>query len=98
MADANELDDLDGLLTHPGYQRLMTYAGHEWGPAGARFQQAVQMAAAKPDTEATAFLRCILFAQTEIKRLLEHPAERVSQLRNKAAVVPSGPSRRGTGL
>lgn len=98
MSDARELDDLDGLITHPGFQRLMAYAAQEWGPAGQRFQQAVEKAAQKPDAESSEFLRCIIFTQKELKRLLVWPSERVASIKGQAAVTHGGPSRRGAGL
>lgn len=96
MTDAHELDDLEALLQSPGYQRLMAYAANEWGPAGKRFQDAVMKAAEKPDAEATAFLRCVVFAKAEFERFFRWPHERVSQLNASAQQVTGGPSRRGS--
>ena len=99
MPDATELDDLDALLTLPGWARFSAHLVAEWGPAGQRYQQAVKLAASKVGDDAVHQLRGVLFAQEEIARLLMWPQERLSQLRSRGTgtALPVD-SRRGAGL
>jgi hypothetical protein len=95
LATSNELEDLEALLGSEGFARWRDHIVNEWGPAGERFQQAVKQAAVKEDTAATNHLRAVLFAQSEIEKLLVWPIERMRQIQHQAP-VQSGPSRRGS--
>ena len=99
MSDATELDDLDALLTSPGWARFSAHLIAEWGPAGQRYQQAVKLAASKAGDDAVHQLRAVLFAQDELAKLLMWPAEQLSKLRMRGTGPMSlSDSRRGTGL
>lgn len=100
MTDHAEQDDLDSGVTGAFWQRFTDHARQEWGPAGERYQQAVKKALeGKSETDAIAYLRMVVFAQSEIATLLRWPLERVSALKHatQRAVMEPG-SRRGPGL
>lgn len=96
MADSSEIEQLEALITSEGYHRWREHIVREWGPAGERYQQAVRTAAAKDDATAMHHLKAVLFAQTEIEKLLLWPIERLREIRQAATVGMGGPSRRGT--
>lgn len=100
--DPTELDELQSGVTSGFYQRLTSYAEHEWGPAGETFMLALKNATSGPagsEKEAVDRLKNVMFAQNEIRRLLQWAPARIAQLQQQkeAASRPSG-SRRGPGL
>ena len=99
MPTPTDLDDLDALLTSPGWARFSAHLVAEWGPAGQRYQQAVKLAASKAGDDAVHQLRAVLFAQEEIAKLLMWPGECLSRGRARAVGTGGVPdSRRGMGL
>jgi hypothetical protein len=102
-ADSTELDELDSLLTSGGWGRLTAHFDSEWGLAGQSYQEAIKRAIGGPvgsEAEAVHRLKCVTFAQTEIARFMQWPAERVAQIRGQMerVVAGGGTSRRGPGL
>ena len=89
----------DGL-TSDFWAQFRAHIEREWGKGGERFHLAVKQSLAKPDSDSLAMLRMVMFAQTEIERLLAYPSEQASRLKHEvlAARGAGEASRRGPGL
>jgi hypothetical protein len=99
MADATERESLQDGLHSPFWQWFQTHKEKEWGVGGARYEQAVKLAAEKQDADSVAMLRMVLFARNEIERLFQAPYERLNGLRHADRTDTAlGASRRGPGL
>lgn len=98
MSDAPDLETLTDFLSSPGWTWFSEHVTREWGPAGMRYQQAVQNAARSP--EAVVELQKVLATQEAVLHLMKAPAERLTMLRGQRRVDQriSTPSRRGPGL
>jgi hypothetical protein len=96
-------DDLTALsdgVSGPFWSLFKQHAETEWGRSGERFHAAVMKAATKNEADGHAYLQMVLFAQTEIAKLLQWPEEMAKQARQQeqrpVQVMPG--SRRGPGL
>lgn len=96
MAESTELEHLQDGLHSEFWRHFSEHVTREWGPAGLRYQQAVQEAA--KSSEAVMQLRMVLHTQEQILALMKWPAERMSALKAKQYVDAVGGSRRGPGL
>jgi hypothetical protein len=92
----HERELLDEALAGEFWTLFSAHVTREWGPAGLRYQQAVQEAANAP--EAVAKLRMVLHTQQELLALMRWPADRLAQLTAQAKTPLDPPSRRGPGL
>lgn len=95
-----EHEDLDALLSSPGWERFKAYVKSEWGPEGVQFTRALAQAAdVVDDPLAMARFRQVLVAQKACQGVLDWLPARVAHL--KATALPTGSdalpmSRRGT--
>lgn len=81
MSEPTDREDLEQLVTSPGWLRLMAFAKKQWGPEGygVRVKQAIAHAIAQKDDIAHAVQR-VDAANDEINRLLSWPQERIREL------------------
>ena len=95
-----EFEDLDSMFRSAGWQRYKAHVAQQWGtPAqggGARFQQAVGVAANEmEDDQTTAKLRQVIFAQKEIQSLIVSFEGKIDHLK-PLEQRELAPSRRGS--
>jgi hypothetical protein len=101
MSEPTEREDLEQLLTSPGWLRFTDYAKREWGPVGygRKLKQAVSQAIEHKQDAAVAVQR-VDAVNDEINALLSYPNHRINELlaleaqRKQAQEPPL--SRRGT--
>lgn len=95
-----EYEDLDALLSSPGWERFKAYVKSEWGPEGVQFTRALALAADTiDDPTAMAKFRQVLVAQKACMSVLEWLPARVThlkatELKPESDALPM--SRRGT--
>lgn len=90
MADPPGQEALDDLLTHPGWRWFLAEVEREWGPAGVRYQQALDQALDLTDPAAAASqARQVRAARRMIEVLLKRPAEELARLKGTATGPPS---------
>jgi len=100
MADSTELESLEAFLGSDGWRLFHQHLVDEWGPHGARFQQAYKAALAQQATTQDAEaalnrLRAVAMVQSELEKLILWPLERIRAIQQQAPTI-SGPSRRGS--
>jgi len=94
MAENSELEDLEQLVSLPGWARFVEMVDRQWGTAGDRYKDAIVTAARGEDANAISQLRQIIAAQREIQLVMGIPDYRIKQLaKPEPALV--GQSRRG---
>ena len=92
-----ELDALETLVTHPGFQMVMAYARKRWkDDLPYRVKEAIQRAR-DMKTDPAAAVDAIWESQAAVDDVLSFPASRIAQLREVAerAAAQGDPSRRG---
>ena len=95
MTDSRELEDLDGLIQHPGWTRYKALFDAEWGAAGARFTTALdQMANDTDKVRAADNMQRVIWVRKEMTNFLRSVEQRVTELRHRAEPVATM-SRRG---
>ena len=95
MAENSELEDLEQLVSMPGWGRFAGMVDQQWGGAGARYRDAITNAARiGADAEAMSQLRQIIAAQREIQIVMGLVNNRIKQLKGPQ-LVAGGQSRRG---
>lgn len=97
--ETHERETLTEGLESSFWRWFRDHTQQEWGVGGVRYAAAVKRAAEKGDAEAVAYLRMVVFAQSEIERLFAYPTERLQQLRGQLRRPDElTASRRGPGL
>lgn len=96
VSEPNEIEHLTDGLNSEFWRHFSENVQREWGPAGLRYQQAVQKAA--QSAEAVVELQKVLSAQEAILNLMRWPAERLERLKHQHVANGAGLSRRGPGL
>jgi len=95
-----EYEDLDALLSSPGWERFKAYVKSEWGPEGVQFQRALVAAAdVIDDPMAMAKFRQVLVAQKACMGVIDWLPARVAHLKATTLDPTSDAlpmSRRGT--
>lgn len=95
MIDA-ELDDYEGLLASPGWQRVLARFDQEWGASGAQFVAAIQAMANTTDkAQAAERIQHVIGVQKGMASFFTAIQAHVQALRNARMPVETGPSRRG---
>lgn len=98
MSENSELEDLEQLVSLPGWARFAEMVDKQWGAAGLRYTEAVSGAARiEADANAMNILRQVIIAQREIQNVLGMVGHRIKTLKQHAkepALV--GQSRRGS--
>ncbi len=95
-----EKEDLDALLTHPGWLRVDRYAREYW--SGQISEMVAHAANDRDDTQALNKLRQIVAAKRAVESLLAWPKERIGQMERRAershetVTDFAGPTRRGS--
>lgn len=96
MTDATELDDLSGMVEHPGWSRIKGRLASEWGPSGQRYVAKLEAMANTPDPAAAGRdMQLVIMVRKEIETFFASIEGRVSHLQAQKNHKPS-PSRRGT--
>lgn len=99
MAENAELEDLDQLVTCPGWGRFLKMVDQQWGAAGERYTQAITNAARiGADADAMSQLRQIVAAQREIQTVMQmipNRLHRLKQVKQAQSVPELAGSRRG---
>ena len=93
-ADNRELEDLEQLVSCPGWGRFATMVDDEWGRASDKFHDAVTNAARGDNPMAADHLRQIIAAQREIQGVMAKVPNRIKLLKGPQ-LVTAGQSRRG---
>jgi hypothetical protein len=94
MEKDQEREDLEALLTAPGWLRLVNHATQYWTEDIAT--KVEQAADDVNDLQALHRLRQLVVARREVMKLLAYPSERVKALRQQDTVYPPSLSRRGS--
>ena len=96
MIDPTELDDLSGVIEHPGWSRIKGKLATEWGPAGQRYIGKLEAMANTPDPAAAARdMQLVIAVRKEIESFMASIEDRVRYLKAMKNPPPN-PSRRGT--
>lgn len=97
MADlTNELDDLESLLTSPGWTRVMERFQQEWGRTGTRYLDILEKMLNTVDrVQAADELQRVVWVRKELEAFMQSIPARLQQLKNQREPVGSGMSRRG---
>ncbi len=94
MSENSELEDLEQLVSMPGWGRFAGMVDEQWGGNGARYRDAITNAARADDANAVQQLRQIIAAQREIQIVMGLVGNRIKQLKGPQ-LVAGGQSRRG---
>ncbi len=81
MSALNELEIIQDGLSSPFWAWFSRYITQEWGPSGLAYQQAVEVAATKPDGMIE--LQKVLHTSRAMRALLEYPQSRANQLKGQ---------------
>lgn len=96
MADATELNDLEGLTQHPGWSRAKAMLARDWGPTGERYIRNLESLANNSDrVAATVDLQIVIKVRREIEAFFAGVESRARQLRNPQEPAEVNYSRRG---
>ncbi len=98
MTDGTELSELEDLIAHPGYARLLAHFDREWGRAGTRYLTMVEtlLNTTGHRDEAVTSAQVVIMVRKEMENFFRQIEQRVIQLRGQASAEGHGsPSRRG---
>lgn len=90
---SEERDDLEALLTHPGYLRLKAWAESEWRDQAETHTE--QAANEVDDLKALQKLRQVIAAKRAVRLVFDWAPSRLSRLAVTTTPVPVSQSRRG---
>lgn len=81
MSEPQEREDLEQLVSSPGWLRFLAYVKDQWGAVayGRRLKQAVLDARSRHESAETAIMR-VDSANDEVNKMLSWPGERVRDL------------------
>lgn len=97
MADlTNELDDLETLITSPGWVRVMERFEQEWGRTGTRYLDILEKMLNTVDrVQAADELQRVVWVRKELEAFMHAIPARLQQLKHAREPVGDGQSRRG---
>jgi hypothetical protein len=90
VTDPKELEDLEGLVLHPGWLRVKAMFDAEWGSAGARFEAALEKMANDADkAKAAENMQLVIWVRKEMRGFMRSIEARVSELKSRVVAEPS---------
>lgn len=97
MADlTDELDDLETLLSSPGWGRVQAAFQTEWGRSGTRYLDLLEkMANTQDRTTAADEMQRVIWVRKELETFFQSITARLQQLKHARQTPDAAQSRRG---
>lgn len=95
MAENSELEDLDQLVSSPGWQRFVAMVNEQWAAGAEWFLKELDTALGTDDATGHTHFRQVRASQREIQKVLRMVPDRIKALKQPEPSKDSVMSRRG---